>query len=236
MKKILASILLLQGFSVAAFATHLTDINASNITVGTLDSARLDVSSVTMLGPTVELSEVSDLLNFIPRSNSIIVGTSSARGANIIGTTTVSFGFAVTSVTDSGGDIFIQGGDYFFVHTTTISNLRMIFESSAVVKFHENQMLDTAFIISTNGYLVNLNVDVATSIYNNHRPMFKMESNGVLDNARIRFILEEFQSNAGSYGSDTTDGGLVFWDWDSVGSMVKDLLVSSFSWKSRIGT
>ena len=110
--KRLALILTLM-FPGVSWATHLTGINANNISVGTLPNERLDPSSVTLLGPKINPAEIEGIL-------------SSTQVAGSIGS-----GVIFSSHTGAGQLLYNSNGVVFSSHTTglLINGVEVIFSS-----------------------------------------------------------------------------------------------------------
>lgn len=135
MKKFLIALGIL-GFTGKAFATHLQGLNASNISIGTLDSARLDPSSVTMYGPNIPISAIAGVVNFTNtgvKPYSIVLGTLTALNVDIASNTESGLSDAIallcgssnTVSCPSGGTIFMKPGIYSINIATIPANIHV---------------------------------------------------------------------------------------------------------------
>ncbi len=249
MKRFIASLAILLWFS-PVYATHFFRNNASNINSGILNPLRLDPSSVTLQGNNFNLNSlnfvsttglaVADLSNstsslFLAQdrlklaNNIVVVGTSATRGAEIIGTKTEVFNFALATATQRGGGrILIQNGDYIFnsITTATINPSARnywLFEPSATVKFGVNEVLNTVFIAS-DCVIEGLNVDVATASYKTHGAIIQVLRNAQIIKPRVRLFFTE----------TTTLGNFSVFDFNgAIDSILDTPIISSFTIQSN---
>ena len=120
-------------------ASHLQDINASNISLGILPNARLDPSSVTLQGNSISLSALQAQVDTVQgaaraRYSSIIVGTVTLYSADIDGTDTETLNQALGLIGARGATsastitphvIFMQEGVYTITGATIPKNVHL---------------------------------------------------------------------------------------------------------------
>lgn len=155
-----------------ATTTLRTDLSQRTLVVDSNGTPGANVTRLTIAGAggtysqTLGTGTITLTGGTAPATQVVIVGTSAVRGAQIVGSTDQSFSFAMATVAaNGGGNIFVQKGDYFHTHTTTLTNVNMIFEDSACVKVTGTSAWSTVFFSTTQSDLVNAQVDISTGIY-----------------------------------------------------------------------
>lgn len=219
---------LVVGSSFAFAHTILRD--ASTLSRGKIPNERLDYSSVTLLGSNPTFT------SFIGAQQAVvIVGTSSVRGATIITTTTAGINIAIASSTNRGGNVFIQAGNYGPTDPIGVNeNVTLIWESSAVLKFNQNDVLRNIFIVS--GTVITPTIDISTSLYSTslHTALFDFKKDGKVFYPDLRLHIGTYISANAPWRGPTL--GAFLFGPQAIGAILDHPNISTFTFLNPVGS
>ena len=155
------------------------------------------------------------------------VGTNTANGANVIGTTADIFAIAISSLGGqaSSGTIYVQPGSYYFTGkmTSVPAGVELVFDKGAWIRSDEGTRYGSIFAVS--GTITGANMHITTSIIvaGNHQALYEMWGNGLVRGGEIKLNLHTVNPSGG--GSTTLIG---HFGPLSKNAMIKDVFVSSW--------
>ena len=253
MKKFIFTVFMSINFANFAFS-HTILGDASTLTRGTLPNARLDATSVTLQGNLITISTVASGLNLkvseisiatsalqttinntiSKRYAKIIIGTTSVNGADVFGTTTEVFDFAVSTlgglVPGTSGTIFVQAGDYIYSGkgSTIPAGVKVIFDKGAWIRWDDTKRYNTIF--NTSGTIDGINLDITTGIaVAGGTGLINMLGGGIVRNAEVILRLDRVATSA-------LTPLIVNFGRFSNNASVENMFISSFSIESNGGS
>jgi hypothetical protein len=221
--------------------------NASNLLSGTLPNGRLDKSSVTMLGPTIESSEISvdfssltalgPTVDFteitgaivdgqifpgaLSRTYDIIIATGPGYGANFHGAGRTPFVQAIASATTVGGkaSIFVRKGTYT-IENVVSDGIDWIFERGAVLRRANGGQMFRIRNGSINGGIFITTAVAATAITT---AAIVLESNSKLNGTNFEQAQDNRQQTTFNEASGFIESS------GAVNVAIENIIVSSFT-------
>lgn len=168
----------------------------------------------------------------------VVVGTTAAYGAQVVGTTIDAFNCAVASLSIGGvfgnassGTIFIQKGEYYagVAWSSIPANVRLVFEEGATIKWDQTKKWNRIFGVVT-GTIDNLQMDITTSSIddNSALPLIDMRG-GTINGAKINIRLRDLVQVGAGHGE------VIYLGPNARGSSIYNLTVSTFCADIKIG-